>query len=152
MTRTQFFKEKANIAKRLNHFLAMSKHVGYPVHTSCIDKVYGHFTVPEGKLSDYDRARLIESLQSDSQIEFEGITKATGRHDYFDRLRVVEVAHEVKDSIPQQAIDKEMKSFVRRAMKLDRWTDLDCKVMQLFKDGVIEWDEVVKAHNGDCQI
>jgi len=63
---------------------------------------------------------------------------------------------EIREEIEEAQVEVIMKAYIFKLLNIHNkfpWNfTLDCKVMKLFKEGKIDWDETIKSHNEDCNI
>lgn len=58
----------------------------------------------------------------------------------------------LRTHITDEQIQDAMKELVKQKLGLTEWDTLECRVMDLYKQGVIGWDKIVEAHQGSCDL
>ena len=61
----------------------------------------------------------------------------------------------IRDEITERQVTRAMKKFMIKKIRNEtgrQHVDLDCKVMDLFKDGLIDWNTVLQSHGKNCSI
>jgi len=152
MTLAHFNEVKKNTEAYMNHMLGMSRHIGYPLEKFCGHSVAETVTIEEGEDYEVVAERLKYLATMTEPITVSGSTRASGRYDYFDRVHFTIERHQVRPEIAHEQVQDRMKQFVKRELGLKAWDTLHCRVMDLFKQGKIDWDEVIKAHEGSCEL
>ena len=152
MTLQHFNAVKQNTEKHMKSQLYYSKHVGYPLAKYCY--ITREHTVSIDKYDDNVAEKLykLSNLAMKHTLKVSGSTKAEGRYDYFSAVHFTYTEQVLRDCIEPEQVQKEMREWVKRQLGLGQWAELHCRVMDLFKKGLIDWDEVVKAHKGNCSL
>ena len=81
----------------------------------------------------------------------EGTTFSSGRYDYFKAMQVIIPSIVIRDKIENEQIENAMRQLVKKELRLKEWENLECKVMALYKQSLIEWEDVVLAHKIECK-
>lgn len=78
--------------------------------------------------------------------------KSEGRIGYYSHtvytVKYPVLVPEITEPLVKAAVHTALKGI----MKLSHWSTIKCDIMQLFKDGLIDWDAVVKSHKTDCSL
>lgn len=156
MTREKFAEHKAQLKRTMEYQLSLSKVYNKPLSNYCGYTDVKTITLNENDTEQDLRDKLLEIaifMQYDNTtLTQSGHTRASGRYDFFDHVNYNFNTIRVRDELPDQAVEEAMKQLVKRHLGLKPYEHLECKVMQLFKEGIIEWADVIEAHKGDCEI
>jgi len=87
-----------------------------------------------------------------SGITIEHSLRAAGRHDYLKEIRVVAKTYKLRDEVSDYTVKRYMQKIVAKQLGLYYWQTPECKILKLFKEGTITWEEVVKAHKDTCDL
>lgn len=154
MTLEQFNKLKEQTAANLNRKLALSKD----------SRCYPYQAVLKGMSKEF---RLQDAMQGQLELLKEitkfadsvnGIVTHTshddgrGRVGYYDHTTFSVKYYEVVDEITDTKLKETVHKALRGIMGLSKYSYIDCKLMQLFKDGKLSWEDLVKAHKEDCSL
>lgn len=75
-----------------------------------------------------------------------------GHVGYYDHttfsVKYYEVVNEITDTLLKDTVHKALRGI----MGLSKYSYIDCKLMQLFKDSKLSWEDLVKAHKEDCSL
>ena len=61
----------------------------------------------------------------------------------------------LRDEITDRQVSQSMKRYILDRIRLEtgrQYVQVECKVMDLFKDGLIDWNTVLESHGKDCSI
>ncbi len=156
MLLTTFNAHKQGIAEAMQETLTLSKHLNRPLKEYCIIYRYETVTIPQ---NEDDRDKPLEELLNDlnalreipnSTLSMDGYTKASGRYDYFDRVVYTAKITCIRDSINPSQVEDAMKVLVKKAIGLKSYQHLDCKVMKLYKQSKITWEEAKETMLEEC--
>ena len=155
MTKEIFFAHKEGIAEAMRSALIMSKHRGYALHSYCLT----HDTITVCVLKDdTDEAKIGKLKEVNKYCELYG---APSIHDSTEKPNCVSYFRgtyyafrkpKLRDKIEDTQIEQKMRTLVRKELGLHVYQDLECKVMALFKEGHISWDEVMEQHGKACTL
>jgi len=156
MTREQFYELKDQLKRTMEYQLLMSKTHNKPLAQYCraydLEQIHIKADEAEEELRHLtDRINLL-TLKSNTTMSIEGHTRASGRYDYFDHVTYSFTTLTVKAEITPEQVERAMKQLVKKELGLQNYEHLECQVMQLFKDGAIEWADVQKSHSQECSI
>jgi len=157
MTNTTFFALKAGLRETMKDTLNCSRYRGEAIKEYCSEPTYhtitsrhsdDSFEAKESLLNvqDYIERYPMAELKVDNISERENCTT------YSIGVRYEFTRYELRAEIEEWQVEEQMKKFVKKQLKLDRWDTLECRVMDLFKQGIIGWKEVVEAHTGSCSL
>lgn len=76
--------------------------------------------------------------------------KNTGRIGFYEYTEYKVTYSLVIPEITEALVKKCTHQALKGIMKLGRWDTIDCKLMQLFKDGKLSWEDLVDAHKIQC--
>ena len=154
MTLDHFNSVKKNTEDYMNYMLGMSRYLGKPLEKFCGHEIHETIVIEEDEPQDtlHIKLKRILLLSFNSDVKVTGDTRPSGRYDYFKSASFTVARPELRTSIHPDQVQGEMKEFVRKQLGLGKWDTIRCRVIDLFKQGIIEWDDVVKAHGGDCEL
>lgn len=159
-----FFTYKKALGDSMRSTLTHSIAVGRPLKPYCATEIQ-HVIAIQHETSYFgdnegngDTRETIEDVHDfmhrypTAELTMESMTKqpycsivAYGTRFKFTRPAII---GEIEDYM----IDEEMKKWVRAKLFLKEHEALECRVMELFKKGIINWDEVKEAHKGTCSL
>jgi len=61
----------------------------------------------------------------------------------------------LRSHIDDRQVTNAMREFVTNKIRLEtnsKYVELECKVMDLFKAGIIDWEMVIESHKRDCSL
>ena len=155
MTLEQFNKLIENTRKNLERKLEVSRQTGklYPTVTK---KVQEKFQLLDGASTEETLSLMKEvvALAGHTKGDINHMTYETpvGRVGYYSHINYYVTYTTVVDEISDQLVKDTVQKAIRNMMGLTNWAYIDCKVMQLFKEGKIDWETVVKSHQEDCTL
>ena len=129
----------------------------YPSHLYMIGTGHQHFKKYEEL--DISLIKEPEFKLIDKKLKFQGYTKSIGRHDEFTGIDVYYYG-----AIPRIYSDEQLETLIQTRTKAeltqlvmpDDYDEhsfhLDCKLMELFKEGTMTMSEVVDRSKGDCSL
>ena len=85
-------------------------------------------------------------------LTMESMLYSSGRYDYFKYVKYIATSYELVNEVPEEVITGFMKSIVKKQLGLYKHDYLDCKVMKMFKEGIITWEETKRLHHEDCSL
>jgi len=157
MTNTTFFALKAGLRETMKDTLNCSKYRGEAIKDYCLEAI--HHTVTSRHEDDsFEAKESLMNVQDYIERYPEAFLKVTTIEErQHCRTEAIGVRYEFKRyvfraTIEDWQVDEQMKEFVKKKLKLDRWDTLQCRVLDLFKQGVIGWDKVEEAHTGNCSL
>lgn len=77
---------------------------------------------------------------------------SSGRVGYYSHTNYYVKYKVLVDEVTDSMVKKDTKKALLNIMGLSPWGYLDCKVFQLFREGKISWEDVVKSHKEDCTL
>ncbi len=155
MTKEIFFAHKEGITEAMNSALIMSKHRGKALHKYC--ETYDNIIVTIKKeCTEEEFGLAIEKIYKLSH-DYGAPTIAFTTHTPHCIERTTGAMYSFKipklrDRIEESQVAQKMKTLIRKELGLKTYDNLECKVMQLFKDGHISWDEVQAQHGVACKL
>lgn len=155
MTLEQFNKLKEDTKKNLEYKLALSKQkiVPYKVVTEEITEKFQLLSGAEAKIQLETLEAVVTFAKATngniSHIIFE---TTSGRVGYYSHTNYYVKYDRVVDAITEKMVKKSVHKALVSIMGLTTHNSIDCKLMQLFKDGEITWEALVKAHKEDCTL
>ena len=169
MTLEQFKAEKARIRASLEAILKMDTlkyKRGLPVREHSLITKMEHFTIKD---SSKDIAKELSDITSFIANKLAYGIKCKVIQSYLKKQKCCYrsantigtiysvVWEELRTKIEDEQVEDIMKAYVRKMLtnpkkRKHSWelVQLDCKVMELFKEGKITWEDCVKAHNTAC--
>lgn len=169
MTLEQFKTEKARIRTSLEAILKMDTlkyKRGLPVRELSLITKMKHFTVKD------DSKNIAKELSDITAFIANKLTYGikcqviqsylTERKCCYRSASTIGITYsvawgELRTKIEDEQVENIMKAYVRKMLTKPKkrkhsWelVQLDCKIMDLFKDGKITWEDCVKSHNTDC--
>jgi len=156
MTKEEFFAHKAQTIRTMDYMLELSRTHNKPLTEYA--KEYDKKRIIIKRDADEDELRetmLDIAIMMDKPktvMSMRGETKQSGRYDYFNYIEYSFKTLVVKHEIEAYQVEDMMKLWVKQKLGLNSYDYLECQVMQLFKDGTIEWEDVIKAHKGACKL
>ena len=119
----------------------------------------GHQNFKKGQVLDISLVEEPEFKMIDKKLKFNGYTKAYGRYDEFESLEVYYQGYTPKKYTKEQLeilIQVRTKAELTQIVMPDDYSEqsfhLDCKLMELFKEGAMTMSEVVERSKGDCSL
>jgi hypothetical protein len=154
MKKEQFFELKDKIQKDLDRKLQLSKdpRLGdYPVAFKEVSKKFR---------LQYDMDNQLQLLKEITAFadEVNGVITHTshddgrGRVGYYDHTTFYVEYLEVVDEITKAKLKDTVHKALCGIMGLSEYAHIDCKLMQLYKDGKLSWEDLIKAHKEDCTL
>lgn len=153
MNAEQFYALKAQITKDLNRKLELSQKLShsYPAVIAERVKTFKLDRCAEDQLSLLKEA-VDFATSVNGTISHDTHDDGAGRVGYYSHtlisVKYKELIHEVSDDIVKSYMHKALKSM----MGLKSYNCIDCKLMQLFKDGKIDWETLIASHKGGCSL
>jgi len=129
----------------------------YPSHLYMIGTGHQHFKKYEEL--DISLIKEPEFKLIDKKLKFQGYTKSIGRYDEFTGIDVYYYG-----AIPRIYSDEQLETLIQTRTKAEltlivmpegyseQSFHLDCKLMELFKEGTMTMNEVVERSKGDCSL
>jgi len=153
MTLDTFWAHKEGITEAMRSSLIMSKHLNKPMHDYCEYIEHIVVTINKGKDKDLSELQEIQHLLDEGyELNVDGDTKQEGRYDYFRCVHFKFSKKLLRDKIKDTQIEDAMIALLKKEMGLTYYAAIECKVMSLFKEGKIDWDDVIKTHTTDYKM
>ena len=86
----------------------------------------------------------------DGEVTIRGHTEPIGRSDFFKYLTIHITTYKKIEKVDPLQVKSMLMPIIGRALGLGRWYDPDCKLLALYKDGSITWEECINAHKETC--
>lgn len=155
MTKEDFKRQKEQTKKYMNYMLGLSRYLGYPLKDFCLstDRINIYMSKdakPNELIHKINEANIL--ISQGYTIQLDGNTKPSGRYDIFESAYFKLSKDLVRDSIEEEQVQDKMRKHIKRKLGLGKWDTLECKVMDLFKKGLITWEEVAKSHSSNCEL
>ena len=87
-----------------------------------------------------------------AELQMEAVTRTPYCTTYFIGTQFVFTRKVLVGAIEQWQIDEAMKKYVKKQLFLGDYDALECRVMDLFKQGKIDWNDVKQMHKGTCSL
>ncbi len=153
-----FNAHKQGIREAMEANLIWDKHHGTMSHNSSRD--YNYMSI-EVKFDD-EPAHVAEKMQmvvdiikDGTKVELEEVTEQPLCHRYMTGIRYNYKKYHIRDEITDRQVSRAMKKLMIKKIRNEtgrKYVDMDCKVMDLFKDGLIDWNTVLQSHGKDCSL
>ncbi len=144
------------IEEAMKSTLIMSKALNRPLATYCekleTETVSIHKADSEEELRRKQELISALTLKANTTMSINGYTKQKGRYDFFHFLEYRFETKVIRTNIHKNQIEEAMKKLVKKAIGIQSYSYLNCQVMALYKQELIGWDEVVKAHKEECKL
>jgi len=153
-----FNAHKQGIRETMESNLIWDKHHGTISHSTSRD--YNYLTI-EVKFDDEPEhvaekmAMVVDLIKDGTTVKMEEITEQPHCHRYMTGIRYNYKQYHIRDEITDRQVSRAMKTLMQDKIRSEtgrKYVDMDCKVMDLFKDGLIDWDTVLQSHGKDCSI
>jgi len=155
MTLEKFNKLKKDTRKNLERKLEVSKQTGklYPAVT---ERATEKFQLLDGASTEEILSLMSEVIalgkHTGVNISHQTFETSEGRIGYYSHTNYYVKYDKIVDEITDDLVKKSVHAAIRGIQGWPEWSYIDCKIMQLFKDGKIDWDTVVESHNKECSI
>jgi len=153
-----FNAHKQGIREAMESNLIWDKHHGTMSHNSSRD--YDCMSIEI--LFDDEPAHVAEKMQmvvdlikDGTAVKLDEISEQPHCHRYMTGIRYNYKKYHIRDEITDRQVKGAMTNFMTGLIRKEtgrKYVDLDCKVMDLFKDGLIDWNTVLQSHGKDCSI
>jgi hypothetical protein len=152
MTVDQFDQLKQAIEHTLNRKLELSRSLSKP-YSCAAETEQQTFEVYD----DDNQLNMLKQVidfakQHNGVVSHNIVEKSPGRIGYYSHTEYRVTYTKLYDNVSKAHLKRIVHTALRGIMKLDRWSYIKCDIMQLFKDGKIDWDTVVLAHKTDCSL
>jgi hypothetical protein len=155
MTLEQFNKLKQQVTQDLQRKVNLSQKLEQP-YAIALNKATATFTLNDNDSAEQQLQTLQEvtsfAKEVNGSISHTSHDDGKGRVGYYDHttfsIKYLERITEVPESLVKSSVHKALRSI----MGLSKYSYIKCEIMQLFKDGKIDWEAVVKAHKEDCSL
>ena len=153
-----FKAHKQGIRENMESNLLWDKYHGTSKHSTSKDY---DVEIIEIKFDD-DRVEIATKMeqlsnlyQVGTSIEITDMTEQPHCHRYMVGTRYSYRSYYLRDEITDRQVTKAMQKFMTAKIRSEtgrKYVDMDCKVMDLFKDGLIDWNTVLQSHGKDCSL
>ena len=155
MTLEQFNKLKQQVTQDLQRKVDLSQKLEQP-YAVALKKATASFILRASDNAERQLLTLQEitafAKKVNGSISHTSHDDGAGRVGYYDHttfdIKYLERITEVPESLVKDSVHKALRSM----MGLYKYSYIKCEIMQLFKDGKIDWETVVKAHKEDCSL
>ncbi len=106
------------------------------------------FKLEEG-YSSTELRTIMENLP-EGTVSIKGHTRVSGRHDFFSHLTIAVTTYKKLEKIEPLHVKRMLQPIIAKQLGMYSWQTPDCRILELYKDGSITWEECVKAHNVSC--
>ena len=153
-----FNAHKQGIRENMESNLLWDKHHGTNKHSTSKDY---NVEIIEIKFND-DRIEIAAKMEQLSNlyqvgisIEISEIAEQPNCHRYMIGTRYSYRSYYFRNEITDRQVTRAMQKFMTAKIRSEtgrKYVDMDCKVMDLFKDGLIDWNTVLQSHGKDCSL
>ena len=153
-----FNAHKQGIREAMESNLIWDKHHGTISHNTSRESKTNYIEVK----FDEDRSDIATKMEQISNLYKDGvavkisdITEQPNCYRYMIGTRYSYEVYSIRDEITDRQVSRAMKELMIKKIRSEtgrKYVDLDCKVMDLFKDGLIDWNTVLQSHGKDCSI
>ncbi len=158
MTREHFFAHKEGIASNMRANLLFAKATGRIIQPYCAEKsihnmvIYDDAERNERPVADILEDILAISREHNVPVKLSDFKEWGTCVHYHVGTQFTTTTPLIRKTITEEQIKDEMRKFVMKKLKLGDHATLECRVMELYKQGKIEWADVVEAHKGQCEL
>ena len=103
-----------------------------------------------------DKMEQLSNLYKDGvAVEISDITEQPNCYRYMVGTRYSHKVYTIRDEITERQVTRAMKKLTTKLIRSEtgrKYVDMDCKVMDLFKDGLIDWNTVLQSHGKECSL
>ncbi len=153
-----FNAHKQGIREAMEANLIWDKHHGTISHNSSRESETNYIEVK----FDEDRSDIASKMEQISNLYKDGVAvkisdiiEQPNCYRYMIGTRYSYAVYSIRDEITDRQVSRAMKTLMQDKIRSEtgrKYVDLDCKVMDLFKDGLIDWNTVLQSHGKDCSI
>ncbi len=153
-----FNAHKQGIREAMEANLIWDKHHGTISHNSSRESETNYIEI----LFDDDKSEVAPKVEQLSNLYKDGVAVTISEmseqphcHRYMVGTRYSYEIYTIRDEITDRQVTRAMQKFMTAKIRREtgrNYVDLDCKVMDLFKDGLIDWTTVLQSHGKDCSL
>ena len=153
-----FFAHKQGIRGRMEENLIWDKYHNTLKHKSSVETTQKSIEIlfddkPEDVLNSM--ATLNRLLLDGVKVDMYEISETPYCTKYMKGVRYRYETHSIRESISDRQVETAMRHLIHKKINADagqRVSNIDCRVMNLFKAGKIDWPTVIESHKGDCSL
>jgi len=153
-----FNAHKQGIRENMEQNLIWDKYHGTMKHKSSIATtlkfVKLRFDAPPEETID-KMEFITKLLREGTEVGKQGMTEQPYCTTYTVGVTYNYNAETIRDEITDTQVTIAMQNFIKNKLTREigrKQYDLDCRVMELFKTGKIDWETVVESHQHDCEL
>ncbi len=153
-----FNAHKQGIREAMESNLIWDKYHGTISHNTSRDYNYLSITVKFDDEPEHiaeKMAMVVDLIKDGTKVELEEIAEQPHCHRYMTGIRYNYKKYHIRDEITDRQVSGAMQKLMTAKIRSEtgrKYVDMDCKVMDLFKDGLIDWSAVLQSHGKDCSI
>ena len=154
MTLEQFSDFKEQVQKDLNRKLKLSQDARCATYHIAMQDKEQSFTLQDNMEGQLELLKEVIAFAEKVQgtVSHSPKEDSRGRVGYYSHTIFTVSYKEVMAEITEEKVKETVKKALKGMMGLSRYSYIDCKLMQLFKEGKLSWEDLVKAHKTDCSL
>ncbi len=152
-----FKAHKQGIRENMEANLIWDSYHGTMKHKSSIETSVKYVEILFTDTADdvYDNMKTITALIGQGiKVEQYEITETPYCTKYMKGVRYSYPVKTLRTEITDRQVTTAMRHLIQSKINRDvgKYSNIDCRVMDLFKAGKIDWDTVIESHKGDCSL
>ena len=153
-----FNAHKQGIREAMESNLIWDKHHGTISHNSSRESEIKFIEIKfDDQVAEIaDKMEQLSNLYRDGvAVEINEMTEQPNCYRYMVGTRYSHKVYTIRTHITDRQVTRAMKSLMTTKIRSEtgrKYVDMDCKVMDLFKDGLIDWNTVLQSHGKDCSL
>ena len=155
MTLDQFNELKEQVTYNLNRKVTLSRKLSQPYKVALMTCVE-HFKLRASMASEQQLEVLNQTVafanKVKGRVSHSSHDDGAGRIGYYEFTAITVTYEALREEVTVDLVKTHVHKALRSIMKLDTYSTIDCRIMQLFKDGEIDWATVVKSHTIHCSL
>ncbi|MCI4436847.1 MAG: hypothetical protein JHC33_08590 [Ignisphaera sp.] len=155
MTLDQFNKLKEQVTYNLNRKVTLSQKLSQPYEVALMTR-WEYFRLQANSSSQQQLEVLTQTVAFANKVKgrlyHTPQDDGEGRVGNYTYTALTVMYDALRDEVTEELVKTNVHKALKSIMKLDTYSTIDCRIMQLFKDGEIDWDTVVKSHKIHCSL
>lgn len=152
MTREEFAQLKATVYEQCEKIRATVPHGNKPSDYTEVDEVIEEVIEADNLKHSAPTIAAFIAEHSDAEITITHNTRPSGRYDVLDKITLTATTYKTREVLSDLATKSHLRRIMARQLGLHSWQTPECKLVDLFKEGIISWDDLVKSHKKDCEL
>jgi len=151
----QFFARKQMMKQTMDATLAKSKLEGRALKPYCLRTEYITVVLLEADTPLLLQAKLLRIQHNTEKYgspKIDGILEYMHCTNYYKGTTFKFTNTLLRDEITEMQVQDRMRNMIRSELGLKSHATIECKVMDLYKKGLIEWDTVKAQHGVACSL